>query len=259
MPSKKYYFDFPRGNFPRLVLAGNSNVGKSSLTRVLIPHSERYKGKIGKTAGSTLRLNLVDDPALKFQVIDLPGFGKMMHISKDAEDAVQGRVLKYLEIDKSNIFLCLMVISAERIEAELEKWYFQNKDTNTLSIEFIQFVLEQNIPVILVLKKIDKINHYQQQSNQKKLDQVLKDFNIALSGPDSDKGLLMIIETSTTDQTGIKTLKGVVNTRANKLKLSQFDPRNELHKMPCVGEKKNVSDSPNDSDSDQFDLAPPKR
>lgn len=243
MPSKKFYFDFPRGNFPRLVLAGNSNVGKSSLTRLLIPHPELYKGKIGKFPGSTLKLNLIDDHSLPFQVIDLPGFGKMLHISKEAEDAVQGRVLKYIELDKANIFLMILVISAERIESELEKWYFQNPDTIPLSIEFVQFVLEQQIPCVMVLNKIDKTTQYQRKTIHEKLDQVLSDFQISVTGPDCAQGLLAILETSTSDNSGIKQLKALINTRATKIDFSHADPRNELYKMPNIGQKESLSDS----------------
>jgi GTP-binding protein EngB required for normal cell division len=103
--------------------------------------------------------------------------------------------------------------------------------------------LEQQIPCVVVLNKIDTLNQYQRKAIHEKLDQVLLDFQIPLTGPESAQGLLAIIDTSTSDNTGIKTLKGVINTRSIKIDYSHADPRNELYKFPSVGGKKKPSDS----------------
>jgi GTP-binding protein EngB required for normal cell division len=38
---------------PSLLIIGNSNVGKSSITKLLLPNPKIFKGKIGKSPGST--------------------------------------------------------------------------------------------------------------------------------------------------------------------------------------------------------------
>src|SRR6056297_2531970 len=132
---RRIKFSYPRGNFPRLCLIGNSNVGKSSLTKSFLSNPKFYTGKIGKTPGSTIKLNLIDDKNLPYQIVDLPGFGKMIRLQKNKEIKIQEQILEYIEIDQRNIFLCLEVVNMERLEDELEKYYFKRRDTIPLTIE----------------------------------------------------------------------------------------------------------------------------
>jgi GTP-binding protein EngB required for normal cell division len=230
----KLNFEFPRGNFPRLILAGNSNVGKSSITKTILSHPDQYKGKVGKFPGSTVRLTLINDPSLPFHVIDLPGLGKMLHRSRTEEAEIQRKTLDYIEADASNIFLAILVISAERIGDELEKWYFDHKETIPLSIEFIQYLTSFHIPVVAVLNKIDKLSVYQKKDALEKFQQVLKDFQIPIAGPDAPDGLLAIMPTSVKYGTGMKEFHAIVNKRAALLDLNKFDPRDNYRAFPVI-------------------------
>lgn len=230
-------FSYPRGNFPRLCLLGNSNVGKSSLTKLLLSHPQWYKGKVGKTAGSTIRLTIINDPELNFHVIDLPGFGKMLHSGKNTEEYVQKEILRYIELDQKNIFLMLLIISAERLGDELEKWYFQKEDSIPLTVEFIQFFIEHEIPTVAILNKIDKLNRFQQKELIEKFRRVLNDFQIKPTGIDSETGLLEIHLTSIKENTGIVELKEIVQKRAARLDLTKFDPRQSLFDLPKLDSK----------------------
>ncbi|WP_371805739.1 GTPase [Candidatus Lokiarchaeum ossiferum] len=234
----KIKFSYPRGNFPRLCLIGNSNVGKSSLTKNLLSHPQWYKGKIGKTAGSTVRLTIINDPALNYHVIDLPGFGRMTRLDRSSEAFVQEQILKYIEIDRNNIFLMLMVSSADRLGEELDKWYFQNEETVPLTIEFIQFMLNNNIPTVLVLNKIDKLNSYHLKALKEKLLQVFSDFEIEIQGFEATSGFLGILETSASQETGIKELKAVVLQHSQQLQMQEYDDRNTLLDQPPINVKK---------------------
>ena len=59
---------------PSLLIIGNSNVGKSSITRLLLPNPKKFKGKRGKIPGSTLLIKPITQSGLPYQIIDLPGF-----------------------------------------------------------------------------------------------------------------------------------------------------------------------------------------
>ena len=170
----KTNFSYPRGNFPRLCLIGNSNVGKSSLTKLLLSHPKWYKGKVGKTPGSTVRLTIINDPKLNYHVIDLPGFGRMTRLSRTSEEFIQNQILKYLRLDRDNIFLTLLVIAMDRLKDELEKWYFKNEETIPLSIEFIQYFIKNEIPCLIILNKSDKLNKYQRDDIKKTADDDLR-------------------------------------------------------------------------------------
>ena len=226
----KIKFFYPRGNFPRLCLIGNSNVGKSSLTKLLLSHPRWYKSKIGKTAGSTVRLMIINDPNLGYHMIDLPGFGRMTRLSRQSQDVIQNQILKYVELDAQNIFLMLIVISAERLNDELEKWFFKKADTIPLSIEFIQLMEKHAIPCAVVLNKIDRLNKYQRKQLREKFLHVLSEFKIELAPSPGTSGLLDIIETSARDKNnlGVADLKQLIATQAASLNLSLFDARATL-------------------------------
>ncbi|MFX0076028.1 MAG: GTPase, partial [Candidatus Hermodarchaeota archaeon] len=49
---------------PNLLIIGNSNVGKSSIARLLLTNPKKYKGKAGKQPGSTLLIKTVDLPQI---------------------------------------------------------------------------------------------------------------------------------------------------------------------------------------------------
>src|SRR4030067_1755790 len=64
--------ELPKDNFPHIVFAGKSNVGKSSLINVLC--NQKKLAQISKTPGKTKALNffLINN---KIYFVDLPGYG----------------------------------------------------------------------------------------------------------------------------------------------------------------------------------------
>ena len=230
----KTNFSYPRGNFPRLCLIGNSNVGKSSLTKLLLSHPKWYKGKVGKAPGSSVRLTIINDPKLNYHVIDLPGFGRMTRLSRTSEEFIQNQILKYLRLDRDNIFLTLLVIAMDRLKDELEKWYFKNEETIPLSIEFIQYFIKNEIPCLIILNKSDKLNRYQRDDIKKTFFRVLSDFNIKIDDLKSKLSILGVIECSIKTKLGIKEIKHIIQKSASRLQLENFDPRSELLNLPPI-------------------------
>ena len=230
----KTNFSYPRGNFPRLCLIGNSNVGKSSLTKQLLSHPKWFKSKIGKNAGSTVRLTIINDPKLNYHVIDLPGFGRMTRLSRSSEEFVQNQILKYLRLDRDNIFLTLLVVAMDRLKDELEKWYFKNEKTIPLTIEFVQYFIKNEIPFIIILNKSDKLNRYQRDDIKKTFIRVLSDFDINTDDLKSKYSVFDVIECSTKTKIGIKEIKQIINESASNLKMENYDPRSELLNLPPI-------------------------
>ncbi len=144
---------------PLLLIIGNSNVGKSSITRLLMPNPRKFKGKIGKSPGSTLLIKPITQNSLPYKIVDLPGFGYVSHSSRRRGAHIKKQIVVHIEKHYEEYFFGLVVINILRIEDEIEKYYIQNKRTIPLSFELIQFLSEFKIPFLIIFNKIDKISN----------------------------------------------------------------------------------------------------
>lgn len=145
---------------PSLLIIGNSNVGKSTITRLLLPNPKKFKGKTGKNPGSTLLIKPITQPSLPYQIVDLPGFGYMQHTSRRREEHVKKQIIVHIEKHNKNYFFGLIIINILRIEDEIDKFFVQNKTTIPLSFELIKFLKEFNIPLLIIINKIDKLSQF---------------------------------------------------------------------------------------------------
>ncbi|MFX0004466.1 MAG: GTPase [Candidatus Hodarchaeota archaeon] len=144
---------------PSLLIIGNSNVGKSSITRLLIPNPRKFKGKIGKSPGSTLLIKSINQENLAYSIVDLPGFGYVSQSSRRREEHIKNQIVIHIEKHYKDYFLGLIVINVLRIEDELKKYFLKNEKTIPLSFELVNFLKEFNIPLLIILNKIDKISN----------------------------------------------------------------------------------------------------
>lgn len=143
---------------PSLLIIGNSNVGKSSITRVLLPNPKKFKGKTGKTPGSTLLIKPIIQTNLPYQIVDLPGFGYMKHSSRRREEHIKKQIVVHIEKHHRKYFFGLVIINILRIEDEINKYFIQNKDTIPFNFELIKFLDEFEIPLLIIINKIDKFS-----------------------------------------------------------------------------------------------------
>ena len=144
---------------PLLLIIGNSNVGKSSITRLLMPNPRKFKGKVGKSPGSTLLIKRTTQNNLPYEIMDLPGFGYVSHSSRRRGEHIKTQIVIHIEKHHKEYFLGLIVINILRIEDEIEKYYLKNMRTIPLSFELIQFLSEFEIPILIIINKIDKISN----------------------------------------------------------------------------------------------------
>ena len=143
---------------PSLLIIGNSNVGKSSITKLLLPNAKLYKGKTGKTPGSTLLIKPVTHQNLPYQIVDLPGFGFMKGPSRRREEHIKKQIVIHIEKHHQEYFFGLVVINILRIEDEIVKYFIINEETIPLSFELVNFLREYKIPIAIVINKIDKVS-----------------------------------------------------------------------------------------------------
>ena len=148
-----------------LMIIGNSNVGKTSITKLLLPNPHKFKGKSGKHPGSTLLIRPISQNNMPYQIVDLPGFGFMTKLSHRREEHIKSQVVLHIERNYQTYFLSLIVINILRIEDELNKYFVQNKNTIPLSFELIKFIDELGLPLLILFNKIDKVSNYDIKKN----------------------------------------------------------------------------------------------
>lgn len=144
---------------PLLLIIGNSNVGKSAITKLLLPQPSKYKGKSGKKPGSTLIIKRITQPNLPYEIVDLPGFGYMERSSQRREEHIKKQIVIHIENHYFEYFLGLVVVNILRIEDELSKYLVKNRVTVPLSYELLKFLSEFEIPLLLIINKIDKVSN----------------------------------------------------------------------------------------------------
>jgi GTP-binding protein len=199
---------------PLLIIIGNSNVGKSSITRLLVPNPKLLKGKSGKQPGSTLLIKPIHQRNMAYEIVDLPGFGYIKHASKRREEHIKRKIISYIEKHHQNCFLALVVINILRIEDEIQKYYIDNHVTIPLSFELLNFLREFDVPMVIIVNKIDKISHFDKENKLSLFTNTAREYNIPLSKFNDIKSLgkddISYLEFSALKKTNLHDLKKIV-------------------------------------------------
>ena len=130
---------YPNNNLPEIVLAGKSNVGKSSFINTML--GRKSLARTSNTPGKTRQINFynVDD---KFYFVDLPGYG-FSKMSKQ-EKVTSGRYIEeYLE-KRQNIALVILLLD------------IRHKPTGDDMLMY-DYILRSNLPFMVITNKADKI------------------------------------------------------------------------------------------------------
>ncbi len=143
-----------------LLIIGNSNSGKSSIAKLLLPHPKEYKGKIGKDPGSTLLIKPIEQKDLPFKIIDMPGFGFAAHSSRRRTEHIKNQIVLHIEKHHQDYFYALIIVSVLRIQDEITKYFLESEETVPLSFELITFLRENSLPLLIIFNKTDKLSKY---------------------------------------------------------------------------------------------------
>lgn len=130
----------PLGNLPEIVIAGRSNVGKSSfinsfLNRKNIAH---ISGRPGKT--QTLNFYLVNE---LFHFVDIPGYG-YAKVSKTAKEKFGLMIEDYL-LNRANLRLVILLVD------------FRHKPSEDDYLMY-NFLKSYDIPCLIIGTKQDKVS-----------------------------------------------------------------------------------------------------
>lgn len=131
---------FKGRDLPEFAFAGRSNVGKSSLINLLTGRTRL--AYVSATPGKTQTINyyLADN---RWYLVDLPGYGYARR-SKDQKKMFSELIAQYL-LSAANLY-CVFVLLDSRLPLQ------------SVDLEFINWLGENEIPLALVLTKTDKLS-----------------------------------------------------------------------------------------------------
>lgn len=183
-----------------LVFAGRPNAGKSSLIKAI----SGLNLTTGKRAGTTRKVSkypLSDGLVL----VDLPGLGRMMGVSKSFETKVNDQIIEFLEANIKDIVLAVAVLDIStfsEVTLRLEKKGFMSVDVEMF--KFLTRILGEN-PVV-VANKTDKKNREEIEAN-------LNDFLHRISNDQPSAVRKKVFTTSLKTGKGVSELKSAIHTK----------------------------------------------
>jgi GTP-binding protein len=180
----------PKDPIPEYAFIGRSNVGKSSLINMLV---ERKKlAKTSSTPGKTRLINhfKIND---RWFLADLPGYGYAKVSKKDRE--LFAKMIEQYASRRTNL-VCFFVLIDSRIPPQ------------QIDLDFIEWLGDSNLPFVIVLTKVDKINQKTKSKNLELLKEELSQYW---------EELPLIFETSAVKGTGKDQVLGFIDDTNQKL------------------------------------------
>jgi GTP-binding protein len=148
--------DLPKPLLPELAFSGRSNVGKSSLINVLL--NRKGFAKTSSTPGRTQSINFMEINS-SFYFVDLPGYGYAnvpLAVRKKWQPLIEGYLAQ-----RTTLRLLVLLADIRREPQEDEEL-------------FVAWLKQLEIPLLVVLTKIDKVKKNSQVTSlrqwQKRLD-----------------------------------------------------------------------------------------
>ena len=132
----------PESVYPEFVFAGHSNVGKSSLINKVL--GRKSIAKVSATPGKTSTINFFEID--KIHLVDLPGYG-YAKVPQSEKDRWNKLINGYLSADRE-IALIFMLVD------------YRHEPTKE-DLKMIDFLIECELPFVLVLTKADKLSKNQ--------------------------------------------------------------------------------------------------
>ena len=141
---------FPREGLPQIAISGRSNVGKSSLINTLL--GRKSLARVSSAPGKTITVNFYDIDKKMF-LVDLPGYG---YAKRSFEDKKKWSALTdgYFT-SNPNIDLIKGVV--QLVDSRIG---LTNDD-----VDMINWLIESEIPFIVVATKVDKLNATNRKNN----------------------------------------------------------------------------------------------
>ena len=152
-------FDDRPNRADEVVLAGRSNVGKSTLMRELTGHSFETGGKPGVTRSP----NHYDWASDDFMITDLPGFGFMSGVPEEVREEIKTEVVQYIERHADDILVAILVVDGKSVIDIIDR--HSGEDEIPHDVEMFHFLQELDIPTVVAVNKMDKVDDRDERLN----------------------------------------------------------------------------------------------
>ena len=136
--------ELPEANVPELAIVGRSNVGKSSLLNFLA--GQRQLARVSSTPGRTQLMNVFSAERGVFRLVDLPGYG--FAFSPRETQAHWADAMRLFFEKRSSLIGLLFLMDVRR-------------EVNDEDVNLVQWFLERDLNVLLILTKCDKFTKAQ--------------------------------------------------------------------------------------------------
>ena len=153
-------FDTRPDRESEVVLAGRSNVGKSTLMRELTGHTF----DTGKRPGVTRKPNHYDWAPEDFVLTDLPGFGFMRGVPDDVQEEIRTDIVRYIESYAENILVGVIVLDGKAAVDIIDR--HTGPDSIPHTVELYHFLRDVGIPPVLAVNKMDKVDDRDERLNE---------------------------------------------------------------------------------------------
>ena len=174
----------PPSDVPEIVFSGKSNVGKSSLINKVL--NRKSLARVSATPGKTGTINFYNLTGVRW--VDLPGYG-YAKVSQSEKRRWAELVEGYLQSDR-NISMIVQIIDMRHTPTQDD-------------IHMIQFLLDQELPFVIVATKSDKLKVMARQKQLEFLTEFLQD--------GEGEPIAELIPFSSQTGEGVDVLKGYIN------------------------------------------------
>lgn len=174
----------PRPEKPEIVFAGRSNVGKSSLINKLT--GRRALARVSSVPGKTQTVNFYSAKKGGVYLVDLPGYG-YARASRSEKQRWSKLINGYFSDPERDIALVLSLVD------------FRHPPTAD-DITMINFLIDCELPFVIVLTKADKLNKSEREARLEALKSELPEYD----------SLTLVTFSSLTGE-GVEGLMGIID------------------------------------------------
>ncbi len=134
-----------------IVMVGRSNVGKSTIMRLLTGHAV----PTGRKPGVTRQPNHFGWAGPDFLLTDLPGFGFMSGVPGEVREEIKTDIVHYLEANADAIVVAILVLDGKSAVEIIDR--HSGRGELPHDVELFSFLQELDIPTVVAVNKMDKV------------------------------------------------------------------------------------------------------